>query len=109
MLPRSVVMTSISAALAVTVLGCGRLPPPPSDPVAGSVYRVEIEPCLGLSTQRATAFAVVAGLVVEWLNRQRIALALIPAIALAQDAPPEPTGLSGRFQVGGVFGAEVSG
>lgn len=57
-------MTAIGAALTVAVLSpavmaCGpTTSPPASNP--GSVYRVEIEPCLGLSTQRATAFAVDA-------------------------------------------------
>ncbi len=57
MSPRSLITTAISAGLAISVAGCGWLPPPP-EPLVGSVYRVEIEPCLGLSTQRATAFAV---------------------------------------------------
>lgn len=58
MSPRSVVVTVISAILAITVVGCGRASTA-ADAAVGSVYRVEIEPCLGLSTQRATAFAVI--------------------------------------------------
>lgn len=52
-------MTAVGAALAVTVTGCASSPTS-SEQSAGSVYRVEIEQCLGLRTLRATAFAVAS-------------------------------------------------